>query len=181
MRGAEIVKFGKIVFLTIAITGFVFLLSVPVFAQIQTGNSIGPAQKATGFISIYEPWDGGHREVDFNAHEAMMDRSAKGEMADYVYGPDGNLRRVFEYRIFYVRVDGDYGHFGAKCNYDSVGNLEGNWLYVKVYDGANPGSSGDYIGWKWGSETQVMSWVENGSTTGWWRKAIDGNLVVHTY
>jgi len=149
-------------------------------ALIFAGNN-GPAKKATGGISIYEPWDGGHREVSFNAHEAVGNKDAKGKMVDDVYGPDGVLRRVFEYDVKYVRVDGDYAYFGAYCTNDSKGDLTGEWLYIKVQDGGTPGTNGDYIGWKWGSETQVASWVTDGGPTGWWRLAIGGNLVVHTY
>lgn len=142
----------------------------------------GPAEKATGSINIYEPWDGGHREVEFNAHEAIGDKEAKGKMVDNVYGPDGVLRRVFIYDVKYVRVDGDYAHFGALCTYDSGAVLTGKWLYVKVYDGGTPGTNWDHIGWKWASnETLVASWVTSGTTPGWWRMATEGNLVVHTY
>ena len=143
----------------------------------------GPVEKATGSINIYEPWDGGHREVKFNTHEAIGDKDAKGKMVDNVYGPDDVLRRVFMYDVKYVRVDGDYAHFGALCTHDSEGVVTGRWLYVKVYDGGTPGTNGDCIGWKWASfnETLVESWVNSGTTTSWFRMATEGNLVVHTY
>mgnify|MGYP006303466339 CR=1 FL=1 len=141
----------------------------------------GPAEKATGSITLFEPYDGGYRDVSFNAHEARANRPAKGEMTDMVYDPDGNLRRVFEYDVMYVRVDGDYAWFGAVCTLDSEGAKTGDWLYVRVMDGGTPGTEGDSMGWKWGSETQVMDWVEDGDSDTWWRMAIAGNLVVHTY
>lgn len=153
------------------------LVAMPVGAKPGKG---GAAQKATGSISIFEKWDGGYREVSLNAHEAKANRPAKGQMVDMVYGPDGNLRRVFEYEVKYVRVDGDVAHIGALCTLDSADALTGNWLYVKVEDGGTPGRKGDGIGWKWGSESNVESWVDNGSSTGWWRIAIDGNLQVHS-
>lgn len=146
-----------------------------------TASARGPAEKGTGFIMLYEPWDGGHREVDFNAHEAKDGRPAKGSMVDDVYGPTGLWRRTFMYSVHYVRVEGDYVHFGAYCYYDSNGTHAGRWLYVKAQDGGTPGRAGDGIGWKWGSETAVANWVTFGSTTGWWRMPIAGNLVVHTY
>ncbi|MGC9308877.1 MAG: hypothetical protein ACP5FL_08905, partial [Thermoplasmatota archaeon] len=139
----------------------------------------GPAEKATGNVTLYEPYDGGYRVVDFNAHEAKENREAKGEMTDYVYDPDDNLRRIFEYDVHYVNVDGDYAHFGALCTYDSEDGLTGQWLYVKVLDGGTPGTEGDAMGWRWGSESQVEDWVNNGGATGWWRTPIAGNLVVH--
>jgi hypothetical protein len=140
----------------------------------------GPAEKATGSIGIYEPWDGGHRKVSFNAHEASGNRPAKGNMIDMVFGPDGNLRRKFQYDVVYVHVEDNWARFGAYCIYDSGGVKTGDWLYVKVEDGGTPGTAGDYIGWKWGTETQVENWVNNGGNTGWWRLAISGNLAVHT-
>jgi hypothetical protein len=155
----------------------VLALTLPVQAK---PDNAGPAEKATGSISIYEPWDGGHREVSFNAHEAKGNRPAKGEMTDLVYDPDGNLRRTFEYDVQYVNVEAPYAYFGALCTYDSEGAKAGDWLYVRVLDGGTPGTAGDFIGWGWGSETQVMDWVANGSTGTWWRDAIAGNLVVHT-
>ncbi|MBA7697109.1 hypothetical protein ES703_105767 [subsurface metagenome] len=142
----------------------------------------GPAKKATGSISIFEKWDGGHREIEFNTHEAKDGRDAKGKMVDNVYGPDGVLRRVFKYDVKYVRVDDDYAYFGALCTYDSEAGKTGKWLYVKVYDGGTPGTIDDHIGWKWASdETEVASWVNSGAIPGWWRMATEGNLVVHTY
>lgn len=141
----------------------------------------GPAEKATGSVSLYEPYDGGHREVDFNAHEAMENRPAKGKMTDKVYDANGNWRREFHYDVEYVRVDGDYAHFGALCTADSEDQQTGKWLYVKVHDGGTPGRNGDHIGWKWGTESEVDNWVENGSPTDWWRMPIEGNLVVHSH
>lgn len=143
----------------------------------------GPALKATGSINIYEEWDEGHREVEFNAHEAIGNKDAKGKMVDNVYGPDGVLRRVFMYDVKYVRVDGDYAHFGALCTHDSEAVKTEDWLYVKVYDGGTPGTNGDKIGWKWANsnEALVESWVNSGTTTRWFRIATEGNLVVHTY
>ena len=52
---------------------------------------------------MFEPYDGGYRDVSFNAHEAGAKRPAKGEMTDMVYDPHGNLRRVFEYDVMYIR------------------------------------------------------------------------------
>ena len=141
-----------------------------------TALAKGPAAKGTGGISIYEPWDGGHREVSFNAHEGDP---AKGEMVDYVYGPDGELRRVFKYTVYAVNVEDDTVYFGAYCWYDSEGAQTGQYLYVKAYDGGTPGTAGDAIGWRWGSQSAVTSWVNNDGATGWWRGAIAGNLVVH--
>jgi hypothetical protein len=106
-------------------------------------------------------------------------------MRDDVYAPDGTQRRVFEYDVQYVRVDGDYAWFGALCLYDSAGMLTGHWLYVRVQDGATPGrvDPGDWIGWYWGTERDVAEWVATGYPPPrmWWRMAIEGNLVVHTY
>lgn len=164
---------------TLVLTGIV-LLVVALSVQAKPENA-GPAEKATGSISIFEPYDDGHREVSFNAHEAKGNRPAKGQMKDLVYDPDGNLRRTFEYDVEYVNVDGDTAYFGAQCTYDSAGTQTGEWLYVKVHDGGTPGRKGDHIGWKWGTETEVSDWVAGGTEApGWWRAATDGNLVVHT-
>lgn len=141
----------------------------------------GPTEKGTGYISIFEPWDGGHREIDFNAHEGNAHKQAKGAMADYVFGPDGAMRRVFLYDVRYARVEGDYVHFGALCTFDSNGTHAGRWLYVKAHDGGTPGAGVDHIGWMWGSVADIQNWVNNGGPTGWWRPALSGNLVAHTY
>ncbi|MFO7967289.1 MAG: hypothetical protein R6U44_06795 [Archaeoglobaceae archaeon] len=176
----------KVTILAILAMAFALVMAGSAIGKPGNGNgNAGPAEKATGNVTLYEPWDGGYRVVDFNAHEEKGVRDAKGMMVDNVYGPDGDMRRLFEYDVEYVNVEGDYAYFGAKCTYDSGGDSggdkTGDWLYVVVEDGGTPGMNGDAMGWSWGSEDQVASWVENDGSTGWWRTPIAGNLVVHTY
>jgi hypothetical protein len=168
------VKNMKKKILTIAGAGLIMML-LPVSI-----SAMGAAEKATGSISLFEPWDGGHRKVSLNAHESIGDRPAKGVMIDNVYGPDGSLRRTFRYDVKDVRVEGNMAYFAALATYDSEGVKDGDWLYVRVKDDGTPGTKGDYMGWKWASdESQAKAWVTGGAPTSMWRPAINGNLVVH--
>ena len=91
--------------------------------------------------------------------------------------------RTLSYNVKYVIVENDKAWFGAYCIYDSAGGAkEGDWLFVKVYDGGTPGWNGDKIGWDWNSidEHHLLRRIKGQSDPNNWWDVIDGNLVVHT-
>jgi hypothetical protein len=156
------------------------LVAVIVIALLATGSGValagGPAEKATGTVG--GPIRGWY--ADFNAHESMGNRPAKGDM--YMWSDE--VGRELYLDVKYVEIDGDEGWFSALCTYDSFGTVGGKWLFVKVYDGGTPGRKGDYIGWDWNSDTNEANAAGRVSTmadpANWWA-VTDGNLVVHTY
>ena len=166
----------------------VITLAVVLVLTLGTGLALaeGPAEKATGTVGLGVPIAGGVPGVgwyaDFNAHEEMDGRPDKGSMRIW----NDEIGRELYYDVKHVLVDGDEAWFAALCTGDSLETLEGMWLFVKVYDGATPGSKGDEIGWDWIgrgiiAEEIAMDLVSGMETPGHWWNVIDGNLVVHTY
>jgi hypothetical protein len=169
----------------------VFVAAVVAIALVVAGGSVlagEPAKKVTGSFSIFEPWDGGHREQTVSAQEGEGNRPSKGFFTDYVYGPDGNLRRIFEFTVRYVNVYApNKARFAAVCTRDdnllepSCPKVVGYWYEWEVYDAGSPGSSGDTIdGRQASSEGQAALWVLNGRRLNALRTPTEGNLVVHS-
>ena len=124
----------------------------------------GPADKATGTVGgPPRGW-----RADFNAHEEVDGRPAKGTMRMW----SDEVNRELELLIVDVTVEGNEAWFTANCISDSwVGHPHyrvGHLLYVHVEDGGSPGTN-DYIGWLWDNPIITNRW-----------QVTDGNLVVHT-
>jgi hypothetical protein len=156
------------------------LFTMPTLAK--SDQAQGPVNKGTGSIEIFEPYDNGHRKVQFTAQEAAGNKMAKGNLIDMVFGPDGSLRRKFMYEVKYVLVDGEYVYFAAQNIYDSDNVKTGDWLYIKAHDGGEPGYMVDHIGWKWAdSEVQAENWVNNMEDPAWFKESMNANIQIHQF
>ena len=167
---------GKLII--IIVTAFL-LLTLPSGAVFADGQGKGPAEKATGWVSIDNSTGQGDWYAEFNAHEAKDNRPAKGTMRTW----NDTISRDLQYDVVYVNVDGDTAWFAAQCTYDSAGKQVGKWLFIKVDDGGEPGWGGvDHIGWDWNStsETNASNRVTSGDTPANWWTIDEGNLQVHT-
>ena len=150
-------------------------LAVVLVLTLGTGLALakGPTEKATGTVLDDNEW-----YADFNAHEGMEGGPAKGSMRTW----NDVIGRDLYYDVKYVQVEGDKAWFAALCTGDSLGQLVGMWIFVKVQDNATPGSKGDKIGWDWEStnegnaEGRVLTQEDPINERG----VIGGNLVVHT-
>ena len=142
-------------------------------ADAKPGNGKGPTEKATGHIEFTRD-DGKYIIAEFNAHEAIGDRPAKGCYMWWNYNPDGTLYRNITVEILPTKViiDGNTAWFAGECTYDSWHSIEGNLLYVYVEDNTTPGATGDIIAWKWGNPPDPIDDS---------RPIEEGNIVVHTY
>jgi len=160
----------------------IVILAIATVLVLSTGVALagGPAEKATGYVRLNGWAEGWYAQ--FNAHEEMDSRPAKGSMRVWsvISG------RELHFDVWYVLSEGDYAWFAAKCTwYNGIGsNKVGQWLYVKVYDGGTPGCNGDEIGWDWTtSETVAAAFVsgQGHPPFPYWTNVVEGNLVVHTY
>jgi len=160
-------------------------IALVVVLLLNTGVALakGPAGKATGNVGFEE--SGVEWHAEFNAHEAMNGRPAKGSMRIW----SDVIEREFlfdDVKYVKVRVDWDLAWFAAKCTDDNLPSDDPDykvdqWLFVKVKDGGTPGRNGDKIGWDWDSadEADAASRASShGVPAGWWA-VIKGNLKVH--
>ncbi|MFC1622130.1 hypothetical protein ACFL13_01970 [Patescibacteria group bacterium] len=149
----------KLVLLTTFLAFFVFAGTVLAKSE----KAKGPAEKATGMAcGAPRGWC-----VEFNAHEGLGDKPAKGNMRTW----SNEVGRELFYTVGVVTVDGNFAEFIALCTYDSstTDNREGRRLYVKVEDNGEPGWENDYFGWNW-DDFGSNKWV-----------VTSGNIQVHTY
>jgi len=134
----------------------------------------GPAEKVTGSIEIQRD-DEKRAFAEFNAHEAIGDKSAKGEYHWWATNTDSSLFREVYINVTDVMVNGSSGYFKGICTYDSQGGANvGKWFLVEATDGGSPGAGNDDVGWAWfSSEPSFVDTVND-------KTIIDGNLVVHS-
>lgn len=135
----------------------------------------GPAEKVTGSIEIQRS-DEKSAFAEFNAHEAIGNKSAKGEYHWWANNEDGSLFREIYVNVTDVMVDGSDAYFKGQCTYDSQGGANvGKWFLVMATDGGSPGAGSDDVGWEWfDSEPNFIASVKS-------KTIIAGNLVVHAY
>ncbi|GEM_PF-4092826 len=145
----------------------------------------GPANRVTGGIEVEEPWADSYASVSFNAHQEKGNRPAKG-MFKWELMDDGEVTRTIEVDVMYVKVEDNTGWFAGECFYDSDdGELEGQWLFVKAYDGGTPAREGDQIWWEWLDDDDEDEYPEKkvarGDDPENEKPITAGNLVVHYY
>ena len=141
-----------------------------------------PAEKATGTYGA-DPISNPNQPiyVEFNAHEAMGDRPAKGQY--HQYRPDIDRDVFCDVKYVSVNPAENRAYVAALCWKDSQnGDLEGQWLYLIVEDVGTPGREGDLMWARWYStEAQAMNAVATEVFSYYVAYAVfDGNLVVHT-
>ena len=135
----------------------------------------GPAEKATGSFGYYE--EGYY--FNFNAHEAMGNRPAKGEAWNYT--PSGDWYHAM---VQCVEVVGDDAWFVAELVESSQPSW-GPYIWIKVYDGGTPGTNGDMIWGQFIDEATAMAacgdpMILMGTPANGPWNLYSGNLVVHT-
>ena len=135
----------------------------------------GPAEKVTGSIEI-EKAGGDRAFAEFNAHEAIGDKSAKGVYHWWKTTSDGTtITREIYIDVTDVMVSGNEASFIGICTYDSLGSSNvDKWFLVEATDGGRPGAGNDGVGWDWFSSEPSFGDVIKAKTI------IDGNLVVHS-
>lgn len=112
----------------------------------------------------------------FNAHEAMDNRPAKGELTYHDVNGRGR-HHWFTADIDCVDVMPDgYATFSGWLVETNVPDWEGLWVQIWVYDGGTPGREGDQVA---GSFFEGPDCLPFGPNPDQWFDVVSGNLVIH--
>ncbi len=156
----------------IVIAFVVLVLVFPVFSGQSKISS-----HVTGKIEVKD--DSNTVRVVFEAREAAENRPAEGTLNLDVNGSEA------EFEIRYVKVDGSYAWFAAKCT-DSSSIRNGQWIFLLVNDGGTPGNLLDHIWWEWvgegpSAEAVACEKVENIEKPAANKPVETGDIVVYDY
>ena len=137
-------------------------------------GGVGSAQKATG--EVWFENSGLMAYADFNAHEAYMDRPAKGEF--YYEDDDGEgTVRYYLMMVDCVEVEGEDATFSGEIVDTNVDDWMGQGVQIWVTDGGTPGWNGDLITGQFFEYPDCLPYDESPMMI----EIDEGNLKVHTY
>lgn len=144
------------------------LVSAPLLAG-STGES---AAKATG--QVWFENGGLWATLEFNAHEAMGNRPAKGHL--YYADWDGSgMMRYYKAWIDCVDVEGDEATFSGQIYETNVPAWMDQGVQIWVHDGGTPGRNGDEIGGNFFTWPGCLPYMAPPQ----WIPVEEGNLKVH--
>jgi len=88
--------------------------------------------------------DGNSTWIELQAEATQNGRTAQGELQ--VLADGNNLETMVD--LSYLAVEGDYAWLAGECTKDNSGQT-GNWLFVAVHDGGQPGRLVDHFWLEW--------------------------------